>query len=251
MRSRFVLAFSIVCATAGELHAADWYTGVPTDGPVKPAAPTVVIDFAVDGTSQAAVSGALIATIAPFAPLDRSGMRLRVAGLGGIYNYFAAPPAGPGRVNGQLEQGAVMAGYEWVWKKMTIAAYGGLEARNSSISPNDPQNRVKGMTVGLKVGVDFYVTPTDTTMVSGVASYSTNFNSYYGRLKFGMAFADNLYVGPEAIALGDDFFQQWRVGAHVSGVKFGVVRMGLSGGYLSDRVRGAGLYGIFESRVMF
>jgi hypothetical protein len=235
---------------AGGARAADWYTGVPTDGPVRPAAPTVAIDLAIDGTSQKAVSGALIGTIAPFAPLDRTGMRVRVAGLGGVYNYFSPTP-GPGRVNGQMQQVAVLAGYEWVWKKMTIAGFGGVEFRNSSISPNDPNNRVKGATVGLKVGVDFYVTPTDTTMVSGVAYYSTNFNSYYGRPKFGMAFADHLYVGPEVLALGDDFFQQWRVGAHVSGMRLGFVQMGVSGGFLSDRVRGTGLYGIFESRVTF
>ena len=81
--------------------------------------------------------------------------------------------------------------------------------------------------------------------------YSTNNSAYYGRLKFGMAFAERVYVGPEVVALGDNFFQQFRVGGHLSGLQFGAIQMGVSAGFLADRVRGAGVYGILESRVTF
>jgi len=51
--------------------------------------------------------------------------------------------------------------------------------------------------------------------------------------------------------LGDNFFHQWRVGAHVSGIKLGMVQLGVSGGFLSDQVRGTGGYGILETRFSF
>jgi hypothetical protein len=250
MRALIGFSAALGLALAGEARAADWYTGVPTDGPVKPASPTVAIDVAIDGTSQKALSGALIGTIAPFGSLDQSGMRIRLAGLGGVYSYISGQ-AGLGRVRGTLEDGSFMAGYEWVMKKATVAVYGGADVMNSSLSPDDPYNPAKGLRAGFKMGVEAYVTPTDFTMISGVASYSTNNNSYYGRLKFGMALAERLYIGPEVVALGDNFFQQWRFGGHVSGIRFGILQMGASAGFLNDRVRGAGLYGILESRLTF
>jgi len=51
--------------------------------------------------------------------------------------------------------------------------------------------------------------------------------------------------------LGDNFFHQWRVGAHVSGIKLGMVQLGVSGGFLSDQVRGTGGYGILETSSHF
>jgi hypothetical protein len=228
--------------------AADWYTGVPTDGPEPHAAPTIAIDVAFDGSTQKAFSGAAIATIAPFSTLEQSGARLRLYGLGGVYNYYSTDV---GKVNGQIEAGAVMGGYEWVSKTLTVAAYAGLELSNTSISPNDPQNTVKGGNGGLRVGFDLYYMPTATSMIAAVAYYSTNHNGYYSRVKFGMAIADYVYVGPEALFLGDDFFQQYRLGVHVSGLRLGALQMGISGGALEDRVRGVGGYGILESRVAF
>jgi hypothetical protein len=247
MRAWIGFSLAVAMATVCEARAADWYTGVPGDGP---SSPRVAIDVAIDGTSKRALSGVLIGTIAPFAPLDQSGVRLRVGGLGGAYNYIPSTP-GLGRVHGAMEGGSFMAGYEWVAERATIAVFGGAEITNTSLSPNDPNNVVKGLRGGLKFGVDFYVTPTDFTMISGVAYYSTNFNAYYGRLKFGMAIANHVYVGPEALALGDDFFQQWRMGGHVTGLRLGILQMGASAGFLNDRVRGAGAYGILDSRIAF
>ena len=250
MRAWTILSFAVAMAMGCEARAADWYTGVPTDGPSTPPSPRVAVDVSLDATSQRGFSAAMIGTIAPFAPLDHSGMRLRVAGLGGVYNYVSSTP-GLGRVYGAMESGSFMAGYEWVTNRASIAVFGGVEIVNSSLSPNDPANTVKGLRGGAKLGVDFYVTPTDLTMISGVVSYSSNHNSYYGRLKFGMAVNNHVYVGPEVVALGDDYFQQWRIGGHVTGLQFGVLQLGASVGFLNDRVRGAGVYGSVDSRLTF
>jgi hypothetical protein len=240
------LALAVVWSKA---EAADWYTGQPNDGPVSKA-PSVAIDVAIDGTSQRALAAAMIGTIAPFAPLDTSGMRIRIAGLGGTYNYISSAP-GLGRVYGTLADGSFMAGYEWVMKKATVAIFGGPEISANRLSEYDPSNSVKGTRFGFRMGVDFYVQPTDATMLSGVAYYSTNNDAYYGRLKFGFAFAEHLYIGPEIIALGDNYFQQWRFGGHLSGLQLGLLQLGFSGGFLNDRVRGAGMYGILETRFTF
>jgi hypothetical protein len=249
---RVGLAFSLafLLAMTARAPAADWYTGVQGDGPATIVAPTVAIDTALDLTTQDAIAAALIGTIAPFASLEETGIRLRIAGLGGKYDYIASE-AGLGRINGTLEQGSFMIGYEYVGKQITVAGFVGGEISNNGISPNDPNNTVKGTYGGFKVAADFYARPTEATMVAGVTSYSTNHNAYYGRLKFGLAVVNQIYVGPEVLVLGDDFFHQWRVGAHVSGIRFGMVQLGVSGGFLSDQVRGTGAYGILETRLTF
>ena len=247
---RVSLGIALALAVAwSNAQAADWYTGLPNDGPVS-ASPKAAIDIAIDGTSQRSLAGALIGTIAPFATLDRTGMRIRIAGLGGTYSYISSTP-GLGRVTGTLADGSFMAGYEWVTKRATIAIYGGPEISSNHLSAYDPSNVVKGTRLGFRMGVDFYVMPTEGTMLSGVAYYSTNNDAYYGRLKFGFAFAEHLYIGPELVALGDDYFQQWRFGGHISGMQLGLLQLGVSGGFLTDRVRGSGMYGILETRFTF
>ncbi|KAF2989682.1 cellulose biosynthesis protein BcsS [Methylocystis sp. MJC1] len=242
------VASALSMAVGPNACAADWYTGAPNDGPPAPKSPRAAIDISFDGTTQSAFSAAVIGTIAPFTPLDRSGFRLRAGGIVGSYIYNSAYVGG---VHGNLIGGAFLMGYEWVSKQATVAVYAGGEIVNNSISPNDPNNQAKGTSAGLKLATDFYVTPTDATMIAGVFSYSTNFNSYYGRLKFGMALADRVYIGPEFGALGDNFFQQWRLGGHVTGIRLGMLQFGAALGFLNDRVRGGGLYGTVDSRVTF
>ncbi len=265
-----MVAIAMAAGLGNSARAADWYTGVPTDGPPQARRPRVAIDISLDATSQRAVSGVIIGTIAPFAPMDRSGMRVRASALAGTYVYTPSNAYNNAyylnaldtlfyygynpfltQVYGTIVGGSLLVGYEWVTNRATVAIYAGGEVMNTSLSPNDPNNSVKGGRGGFKIATDFYVTPTDDMMISGVASYSTNFNSYYGRLKFGFAIADRIYIGPEAGALGDNFFQQWRLGGHVSGLRFGMMQFGAAIGYLNDRVRGGGVYGTLDTRVTF
>ena len=60
-----------------------------------------------------------------------------------------------------------------------------------------------------------------------------------------------MFIGPELTVLGDKFFSQWRVGGHISGFTIGRLQLGVSGGYLSDKVRGSGVYGSADARVTF
>ena len=42
-----------------------------------------------------------------------------------------------------------------------------------------------------------------------------------------------------------------RFGLHITGFRFGALQFGVSGGYVSDKVRGSGGYGIIDARVLF
>jgi|GEM_PF-6601698 len=150
--------------------------------------------------------------------MDESGVRLRLGGLLGQYTYVSISP-GVGEVEGNEASGALMAGYEWVTQNATFAIYLGGEFQNRRLNKVDPSNSVVGNSAGFKTSVDFHVNPTSYTMLSGNMTYSTNNNAYYTRFKAGLKISQNIFVGPEVLFLGDNFYGQWRAGAHLTGAK--------------------------------
>ncbi|MFE1600451.1 cellulose biosynthesis protein BcsS [Methylobacterium sp. ID0610] len=238
-------------AAAADLPAGgtpDWYTGAQQQQIDDSWA--VAVDGSVSVTSNSSAFGSVTVTAAPVGPGTQSGPRVRVEALAGTYSY---PRQGVGatRVTGYQEEGAVLGGYEWVWQDAALAGFIGFNVRNNDLSAPDPSNPVVGTGVGLKVAANFYATPTDRTMVSAYGSYSTKFNAYYSRFRVGYMVADGAYIGPEALFLGDDFFRQYRIGAHLTGIAFGPVRVSLGAGYVNDRVQKSGYYTSVEARATF
>ena len=265
----------LASAAGGSAQAADWYTGEPgaraesplvygvssngTTGYVAPAygnssyASTSNFGVAVDGSLTAdtknSVFGTVIGTIAPFGSFEQSGARIRLAGVLGQYSYIGSNSIG--RVTGTQMDGSFMVGYEWVSRRATVAVYGGGNIVNNKLSVYDPSNSSAGQATGFKIGADFYIRPTDFIMISGVGSYSSAHNAYYAKLKTGLAIAPDIFVGPEAVFLGDSFFTQWRAGMHITGAKFSALQIGASAGILKDKVRGSGIYGALDARIKF
>lgn len=253
MRFGFALPPFVLAATlGGGAGAQEWYTGA-NGGMAQgsgDSGPRASIDFSLSGTTQKAESAAAIGTIAPFAPMSESGARLRLGGVLGAYSYVSTA-AGVGHVDGKQEDGSFLVGYEWVGKSTSIDAYVGADVANNSLTPFDPSNSVSGVKAGFKAAVDFYTNPTSFTMASGNASYSTADNGYYGRFKVGLSIAGGVFAGPEALFLGDDHFKQYRLGLHLSGLRFGALQFGVSGGLVVDKSQGNGAYGILDARVVF
>ena len=232
----------------GSAGAQEWYTGAGSAKSKRNYG--VSIDASVAGTNQNSLHVSAFGTIAPFAPMDQTGFRFRIGGLAGSYKYVSTAP-GVGSVTGNEKSGSLLAGYEWVMPTTTVSVFGGVEAQNTTLSKRDPNNKVVGSSFGFKAALDFYSNPTPYTMVSGNYTYSTNNNAYYARMKAGMAVFSQVFVGPELLFLGDNFYSQWRIGAHVTGVKLGALQFGLSGGYVNDRKNGGGVYGILDTQIRF
>ena len=249
MRAGFgVFALSCVLVGASNAVAQEWYTGA-RDGRQDNNFGGA-IDLSLTGTSKGSMHGVLIGTIAPFSKLEETGMRLRIGGLLGSYSY-TSPTAGLGSVTGRETSGNLLGGYEWVARNATFAIYMGGEMQNRTLSKPDPANNATGVVGGFKVAVDFHMNPTPYTMASGNITYSTIHNAYYARFKGGLQVSGNVFAGPEVLVLGDDFYSQFRVGAHLTGAKFGPMQIGVSGGYVQDRRQGAGAYGILDARMQF
>lgn len=247
MRLRFCSALVLLVVAPGGARAADWYTGSPAS---QAGRPTSSFDLSLSGTSQSSVHGVAIGTFSPYGSLDQSGLRLRVAATLGTFTYMATA-AGVGQVRGDQAIGTFLAGHEWVLPNMTTALWGGLDIWRNALDKYDPNNKTAGTAFGFKVAADVYVNPTSYTMASANLTFSSAHQSYYARFKAGLAVSQHVFVGPELVALGDSFSQQWRVGAHLLGFKVGPLQFGIAGGYMNDRVRGAGGYGTFDTRLVF
>jgi hypothetical protein len=112
------------------------------------------------------------------------------------------------------------------------------------LSDIDPDNSVQGTAIGAMVRGDAWVNPTANTLTYGEAEYSTAFRTYYTKAKLGIDVTNGkqIFLGPEVVALGDERSRQWRVGAHLTQIKFGNVQIDVSAGYSNDNILGAGAY---------
>ncbi|KMO12693.1 hypothetical protein SQ03_23810 [Methylobacterium platani JCM 14648] len=217
--------------------AADWYTGT------EPAAPQeawiVSVDTSATVSSQGSQFAGATATAAPAGTLLTSGLRLRADTLIGSYR------AGTGL--GQQAEAAAMIGYGWVWPEAVLSAFVGLTMRRNEVPGLEASVRNAG---GLKAALDLYARPTPDTMVHATGTYASTFNAYYGRLRGGVAVMGG-FLGPEAALLGDDYYRQWRLGAHWSGFQLGALQFGVAAGYLHDQTRKGGLYTTVDMRAGF
>ena len=246
VRSAAVAAL-LVTAAADRAWAADWYTGA---SPVKPSDDWIVaVDASAAASSNGSQFAAVSATIAPERTLSTSGSRIRVEGLAGTYKFDSSRKDTLTR--GNQVAGALLGGYEWLTPRSSFATYGGLAVRNSTFSDTLPGHAADGTKVGFKGVLEYFARPTDRTMLSAYGSYSTNFNAYYARLRWGVTPFGGFYIGPEVTALGDDYFQEWRLGAHLTALQIGPLQFGVSGGYLMNKAGKSGGYGTLDVRAVY
>ena len=239
-----VAALSLVAIAP--VRAADWYTGAP--------APKAAEDWIVslDASTTVTTSNSVFANVGGTAAINGtlrdSGIRAKVEALAGTYQYRT--DAGV-KVTGEQVEGAALLGYEWIWREAKLAGYVGLAVRSTSLSIADPANPVVGTSYGLKTAVDFHARPTEKTMVSAYGSFTSNDKAYFTRFRAGYRIGDGVYLGPEVAFLGNDFYNQWRVGAHLSGLQLGPIQASVSAGYQYDREQKAGAYGAVDLRAQF
>jgi hypothetical protein len=212
--------------------------------------PHLAVDMSIGSNTRKSSTVSVGTTVGIASHLEESGARLHVAvqgQFGCCVGAFKDTVVNPGTT----ASSATMVGYEAVGEKGTVAGYVGVNVENQQVAATATTPAGRTTYAGFQVAADVYYTPTDKIMMSSNLSYSTRKNSYYMRSKLGFAVAEDVYVGPEVAAQGSRDYQQYRVGAHVSGVKIGQLSFGLAAGYMMDRKNGNGAYAILDSRVTF
>ena len=196
--------------------------------------------------SASVLAGALIS---PYRDLDTSGLRFWMVGDVGAYKY----PANGGSIHGRYESGDALAGYSWEGDNYSIYLVGGFNAINHTLSEVDTTNKVQGTQFGAKIRGDATINPTPKTLTAGEFEYSTAFQTYSSKAKFGYDITKDkqVFIGPEVGALGDERYNQWRAGAHISGLKFWNIQLDASAGFARDSIVGDGAYTTLEFSMNF
>ena len=204
----------------------------------------------VDVTSRNSTDGWMGALFSPTTDLDSFGPRIYVLGGGGYYKY---PSMTTGQqVKGTYETGDLLGGWGFEGRNYSANILAGLNVENHNLSMPDPTNSVHGTQVGAKIRVDGWINPTPRSLIYEEGEYSTAFNTYYVAAKGGWDFFGNsIFIGPEVAALGNDRFDQGRVGVHMTQIKFGKVQMDISGGFMHDTGVGNGGYSKVELSTNF
>lgn len=99
--------------------------------------------------------------------------------------------------------------------------------------PNEP-NRLRGTHVGARGGFDVWYEPFRDTMLTGSVSLSTVGMSYWTRAAAGRRFFDAIWLGPEALASGDDTYRQLRFGGHITSLRWRSYEFSLGAGWAVD-----------------
>ena len=200
--------------------------------------------FSVFDVAKESVDGLVGGLFAFSKDLDTSGPRLWIAGGAGWYRY----PAEQTNIQGVYSTGDLLGGYAFEGDNYEINLLAGGSAENDMLSQPDPQNRVQGTAVGVKGRADIWVNPTPQTLFYGEGEYSTAFQTWYTAAKYGFDITNGkqIFFGPEVVYFGNERYNQWRVGAHLTQIKFGDVSLDISAGYMDDSSVGTGAYGHVE-----
>jgi opacity protein-like surface antigen len=175
--------------------------------------------------------------------LDTSGGRVYVFGGTGRYRYAASSS----KISGTYTTGDVLGGYAWEGENYSINWLAGLNAANHVLSQQDPTNPVQGTAAGIKVRASAHVNPTAAVLLYGEAEYSSAFQTFFASAKYGYdLFNAGAFFGPEASFSNDERSRDWRIGLHLSELKFGKLQVDLAGGYSNHSILGTGPYARVE-----
>jgi hypothetical protein len=170
--------------------------------------------------------------------IANDGFTLKLLLAAGTYKYRS----GATRFTGRHALTALMPGWRFKTNALEVTVYAGLDTQTHATSPIDAGNKLRGPHAGLRVGADAWYEH-GPLMASTAASASTIGTSYWARTAIGWRAFDLGWIGPEALALGDTTYRQFRVGLHLTSLRAGPVEWTFAAGFMRDSDRREGAYG--------
>lgn len=124
----------------------------------------------------------------------------------------------------------LMLGYQKVMESFTARGFIGLDYADHDFSPDNLFDDNRGSDTGVKVRAELETDFSSPNYASIFASYGTAKDSYWLRLRGGREFS-GFVVGPEAVFIGDQEYDEQRIGAFLTVKKLIPVSLSFSAGY--------------------
>jgi len=200
--------------------------------------PRLSLQSSSDFASYGAFYTDLTANYSPFGNLWEPGWR--VQGITSVrrYNFI---DSGTKRIGLDTTLDGLV-GYQFISNGWSWLLAAGPSMVNAHVYAAPGRLPVNMMEMGFKVLSSVFGHPTSDTMLYVQAHYNTGAQFFYMQGKTGVAIAQNLFVGPEAAFSGSWTYDQFRVGAHITGFNFMGIQSGASLGFIRDSGYGKGFY---------
>jgi len=177
-----------------------------------------------------------------FAPggLEDDGFLVKILLSGGLYRYDAENLGGE-RVIGAEWLAQILPGWRIKRDVAEFKFFMGPEIQKHRLWPDDPANRLRGMSFGLRAAAEIWYEPTPATMIAADVSLSSIVTSNTARGAFGWRVLEDMlggvYVGPEIQYFGSDGYRHLRLGAHITSLKTDDIEWSAAVGWASDSSR--------------
>jgi Cellulose biosynthesis protein BcsS len=106
------------------------------------------------------------------------------------------------------------------------------------LRPDDPSNRLRGTSIGLRIAIDLWYEPAPETMIAAEFSLSSIATSNSVRAAYGWRVLEDMlggvYIGPEAQYFGSEGYRNWRLGAHITSMKTEDTEWSAAAGWARD-----------------
>jgi hypothetical protein len=170
--------------------------------------------------------------------LNNDGFITRLFVSRGVERY----DAGSRRFDTSITRAAPLAGWRFGQGTLELKVFAGPELENRVLAPDVPTATLPGTHIGARVASELWWEPMPEMMLTSAFSASTNATSQSARAAAGWRVADQFWAGPEISVSRDDFSQQYRIGAHLTGFKLSVFEWSAAAGYLTDSYHRTGVY---------
>ena len=172
--------------------------------------------------------------------LDSSGFTLKLLVNGGRYSYNSGDLHAT--IDGTMLSGAALPGWRFMAGSFTASVFAGPVVQDYRLSPYDPGSRLHGLYAGGQVATDIWFQPTKMIMAAVNGSLVSIGPTGYLRGALGYRVFDAMFVGPESAMLWCANFQQFEVGAHITGLHLAASEWSAGGGWAIDSDRRSGPY---------
>lgn len=142
-------------------------------------------------------------------------------------------------------ESALLAGYRWPTGTGSLTLLAGIETH---MRRKDTAQKAR-MRGGGRIQIELWHHPDEHSLVTASFVAGTARPSAWSRVSLGRAVADRFYVGPEATVHVEEGYLQWRVGAHLTGLRIWRFEGRMSGGFRSDSDALKGAYWSFNAYI--
>ena len=169
--------------------------------------------------------------------LDQDGLLLKAMFSGGLYRYDANSLGGE-RIIGAEWLAQLLPGWRIKRGDAEFKFFMGPEIQKHYLWPDDPANRLRGYSYGLRVAAEIWYEPTTETMTAADVSLSSVATSNSARAAYGWRVLEEMlggiYIGPEVQYFGSDGYRHVRLGVHLTSMRTDDTEWSAAAGWARD-----------------